>query len=160
MTAEQDDPLRPHSHDSNPEPPSPDSHFTLVLPDGRSRIITLADLYRLPVATVSNCIIVSTGHGISGPFTFTGVTLWDFVMAYWPGTWTEAEVVSADGFGNRVFVAEARNASSSGPIILAYGVDDTRLTRRQGVVRLIVPGERDDALRQVKWIGKIVIRDR
>jgi hypothetical protein len=31
------------------------------------------------------------------------------------------------------------------------------LTREQGLVRMIVPSERDDALRQVKWVGKIVI---
>jgi hypothetical protein len=37
--------------------------------------------------------------------------------------------------------------------------DGQKLTRRQGLVRLIVPREKDDALRQVKWVGRIVIRE-
>jgi hypothetical protein len=31
------------------------------------------------------------------------------------------------------------------------------LTRAQGLIRLIVPAETDDALRQVKWVTQIVI---
>jgi hypothetical protein len=31
------------------------------------------------------------------------------------------------------------------------------LTRAQGLVRLIVPHERDDALRQVKWVTRIIV---
>jgi hypothetical protein len=29
------------------------------------------------------------------------------------------------------------------------------MTRKQGLVRLVVPTETDDALRQVKWIAEI-----
>jgi len=36
-------------------------------------------------------------------------------------------------------------------------MDGATLTRAQGLVRLIVPSETDDALRQVKWVGRIEI---
>jgi hypothetical protein len=36
-------------------------------------------------------------------------------------------------------------------------LDGAALTREQGLVRLIVPSERDDALRQVKWLATITI---
>ncbi|HID50536.1 MAG TPA: hypothetical protein EYP41_00665 [Anaerolineae bacterium] len=152
------DPLQPHSHEPNPEPPSADPSFELILPDGRSQTITVNDLEKLPETAVSNCYIVSTGHGTSGPFTFSDVTLREFVQAYVTGNWSQAEVISTDGFGNRVFAAELAQPDTAGPVILAYKVDGRPLTRQEGLVRMIVPSERDDALRQVKWVGKVRIR--
>lgn len=152
------DPLQPHAHEPNPEPPSADSSFELVLPDGRSQTITVSDLEKLPETAVSNCFIVSTGHGTSGPFTFSGVTLLDFLQAYVSSPWSQAEVISADGFGNRIFAVELAQPDAAGPIILAYKVDGRPLTRQEGLVRMIVPSERDDALRQVKWLGMIRLR--
>lgn len=153
-----DDPLQPHAHDPNPAPPSADPTFALVHPDGRRQPITVADLQQLPATAVADCYIVSTGHGTSGPFTFTGVTLFDFLQAYGVENCAHLEVVSADGFGNRVQAAEWSPPNPAGPILLAYGMDGRELTRPQGLVRLIVPAERDDALRQVKWIGEIRVR--
>lgn len=69
------------------------------------------------------------------------------------------EVVSADGFGNRVYRKELAQPDPAGPILLAYGVNGRSLTREEGLVRLIVPGERDDALRQVKWVGEVRVVD-
>ena len=49
----------------------------------------------------------------------------------------------------------------SGPFIfygvplLALEIDGRPLSRAQGLVRLVVPGETDDALRQVKWVSEI-----
>jgi hypothetical protein len=40
---------------------------------------------------------------------------------------------------------------------LSYAIDGTPLTRAQGLVRLIVPSETDDALRQVKWVQRIEV---
>jgi hypothetical protein len=34
-------------------------------------------------------------------------------------------------------------------------MDGAPLSRRQGVVRLVVPSEVDDALRQVKWVAAV-----
>ena len=154
------DHLHPHSHDPNPEPPSADTSFVLTLANGRSQTVTIADLERLPETAVFPVYIVSTGHGTSGPFTFHGVTLLDLLKSQMdvdavPFT---VEVISADGFGNRVTSHELHHPDSAGAILLAIGLDGQPLTRQQGAVRLIVPNEKDDALRQVKWVGQINIR--
>ncbi len=154
------DPLRPHHHEPNPTPPSLDPTFILAQPDGREIVVSVDELQRLPRTTVANCIIVSTGHGASGPFVFTGATLLDLVRRTLPpgAAWSQVEVISADGFGNRVLAAELLQPDPAGPILLSYELDGQPLTRQEGLVRLIVPGEKDDALRQVKWVGRINIR--
>jgi hypothetical protein len=151
------DPLQPHSHDPNPAPPSPDPTFKLLLPDGRSQTITVQELRQLTAVSVSNCTIVSTGHGTSGPFTFTGAMLLDFVDRYWDKPWSQVEVISTDGFGNRVLAEELHQPDPTGPVLLAYEMDGQPLAREQGLVRMIVPSERDDALRQVKWVGLVTV---
>lgn len=154
----EDDPLRPHAHEPNPEPPTVVTDIILSLPDGTRRTLTLADLYALPETAVPNCFIVSTGHGTSGPFTFSGPPLLSLVRHYEPGLWTQVEVISADGFGTRATYAELVEPDPDGPILLAYAIDGAPLTRAQGLVRLIVPSEHDDALRQVKWVEQINVR--
>lgn len=151
------DPLRPHSHDPNPEPPSPDPSFHFAGPNGRSQQVTLEDLRALPQISLSDCYIVSTGHGTSGPFTFGGPTLLSFIQSVGIAEegWQSAEVISRDGFGTRVHAAEIRAERSAETILLAIDKDGEELTRADGSVRLIVPSERDDALRQVKWIGTV-----
>lgn len=152
------DPLRPHAHEPNPDPPSADPAFTLTLPDGRSLVVTVSDLRALPATTVANCYIVSTGHGTSGPFAFGGATLLALVEAYVETAWSEVEVISADGFGNRVTADELYPPHAAGPVLLAYAIDGRSMSRQQGLVRMIVPSEKDDALRQVKWIGRINVK--
>ncbi|MDX1663917.1 MAG: molybdopterin-dependent oxidoreductase [Candidatus Promineifilaceae bacterium] len=152
------DPLRPHTHDPNPKPPTADATFILKRPDGDETRITVRDLHDLPQAVVPGCLIVSTGHGTSGPFTFTGVTLYDLLQHYVTEPWREVEVIGADGFGNRVEHHELAEPDPAGPILLAHSVDGGRMEREEGLVRLVVPSERDDALRQVKWIGRINVR--
>lgn len=151
--------LHAHVHEPNPDPPSASSDFTLHLPE-RSVTITVADLAKLTQCEVDGCYIVSTGHGTSGPFRFSGVRLADFVSAYLPAglDWHSVDIVSADGFGNRVTAGELGEEEGERPILLATGIDGQPLSRAQGLVRLIVPGETDDALRQVKWIGSIHVR--
>ena len=165
------DPLAPHSHEPNPLPPSPDADLTVHLPDGSARHITPAALRsfdfvpaaRLPEhaasalqVTVADCYIVSTGHGTSGPFSFTGLRLLDLVDLLWPGDWTQVEVVSADGFGTRAQRTELSEPTQR-PVILAHTLDGLPLSRADGLVRLIVPSETDDALRQVKWVAHVRI---
>ena len=153
------DPLQPHSHDPNPDPPSPTADFVLTLPDGRRRSITPADLAGLPHATVADCFIISTGHGTTGPFAFTGPRLVDFVAHFWEKeAWQQVEVISGDGFGTRVRRDELVDPAATRPILLAVEMDGVRLARQQGLVRLIVPSETDDALRQVKWVGEIILK--
>lgn len=152
------DPLQPHAHDPNPEPPSDDPSFVLRQPSGDEQRLTVGDLKRIRPVAVPNCYIVSTGHGTSGPFTFGGAQLLDVIRHYVDGPWSQVEVVSADDFGNRIFREELINPDPGGPILLAFTVDGREMTREQGLVRLIVPSERDDALRQVKWVGEIRVR--
>ena len=152
------DPLRPHAHDPNPAPPSVDADFGLTLPDGSQRPLTPADLASLPAVTVADCFVVSTGHGTSGPFAFTGPRLVDFVAHFWQDAWDQVEVISGDGFGTRVLRTELDDPGVTRPIILAVKMDDLPLTRAQGLVRLIVPSETDDALRQVKWVGQVNVK--
>ncbi len=152
------DPYRPHSHEPNPAPPSPDPTFELVQGDEQIEQISIQQLQQLSTTTLADCYIVSTGHGTSGPFTFSGVTLIDFLRAFVTEPYTQVEVISADGFGNRVMAEEMLNPEGGIQILLAYMIDGQPLTRNQGLVRMIVPSESDDALRQVKWIGKIRVR--
>lgn len=149
--------LHKHAHEPNPGPPSDDASFTVTMPGGNERIITVEDLAALPQSTVPECYIVSTGHGTSGPFTFSGVRLDDFVESIVPAgvAWRELYVISADGFGNRVFTDEL---AEDRLFLLATHVDGKPLSRDAGLVRLIVPSETDDALRQVKWISRIEVR--
>lgn len=149
------DPLRPHAHDPNPDPPAGPATILLRLPTLHRQLITLATLARLPQTAVPECTIVSTGHGASGPFTFGGVTLADLLAAYPSGLFTSVEVISADGFGARVLARELGNGER--PILLATRVDGRALTLGEGLIRLIVPAENDDALRQVKWVRRIAV---
>lgn len=154
------DPLRPHRHDPNYDIPAGDGAFTLELPNGETRAIAVDQLRDLPYLELANCYIVSTGHGTSGPFTFEGVRLIDLIEAFVEGTteWQEVEVISGDGFGNRLYRTELAQQDTKNPPLLAYYKDGALLTRADGLVRLIVPTERDDALRQVKWVDKVRVK--
>ncbi len=152
------DPLQPHAHEPNFEPPTEDPTIRVEWGTEDFHLLGLAELQGFPPTTVENCFIVSTGHGTSGPFAFTGAQLLDVVRRFAGDVWSSVEVISADGFGNRVMAEELWQPSVAGPILLAYAANGRFLTRQQGLVRLIVPSERDDALRQVKWISVLRIR--
>jgi hypothetical protein len=147
--------LHSHVHEPNPEPPITDPSLLLQRPDGSEVALTPADLDRLPACSVSDCFIVSTGHGRSGPFTFGGVALAALLAAYGSPGWQVADIISADGFGNRVHAHELAAQTDGRPFLLATKLDGLPMTRAQGLVRLIVPSETDDALRQVKWVTRI-----
>lgn len=155
--------LHGHPHDPNPAPPSTDAIIVLKTSNGDT-VLSVDDLRALPTTTARNCYIVSTGHGTSGPFDFAGVHLRDLLAAHnlLDGAWDHVDVISADGFGNRVQRAEVaprEENDESEPllILLAHTLDGTPMSREQGLVRLIVPSETDDALRQVKWVVRIEI---
>jgi len=160
MDTEHDEPawLHGHAHEPNPQPPSRDATLIVQKPDRVEVPIDVAELQTLPRTHVDDCWIVSTGHGTSGPFTFAGARLLDLLahLLAASATWQYVNVISADGFGTRIQANELR-APTLRPILLAYQMDGVALTRAQGLVRLIVPSETDDALRQVKWVGRIEI---
>lgn len=151
--------LHAHAHEPNPQPPAADPAMVVRWDRGaRELAVAPAELRSMPRTVVSDCYIVSTGHGTSGPFTFGGVRLLDLIHhvigAHTP--WHIADVISADGFGTRVTAAELREGAAR-PILMADELDGAPLTRQQGLVRLIVPSEAGDALRQVKWIARIEV---
>lgn len=150
------DPLHPHTHDPNLETPAGDGSFVLSRPGHTPLTLAPHDLAALPQTSLPNCFIVSTGHGTSGPFTFSGVTLRELLSHYLPAgeSCAQIEIISADGFGTRVWAGELLPGRDR-PILLATHRDTLPLTRDQGLVRLIVPSETDDALRQVKWINQV-----
>jgi DMSO/TMAO reductase YedYZ molybdopterin-dependent catalytic subunit len=141
------------AHDSNPTPPGDDASLTVITLDGRT-LVTVAALRRLPLRTLPEVMIASTGHPASGPFDLTGTTLRAVIDAYAPGVWSAALVSSGDGFGTRI-LAEEWLGETERPILLAYTLDGRPLSRAEGLVRLIVPTETDEALRQVKWVAEI-----
>jgi DMSO/TMAO reductase YedYZ molybdopterin-dependent catalytic subunit len=151
--------LHGHQHDPNPSPPSDDPTFVLRLPNDVELSVPPTDLERYPLTHVSDAYIVSTGHGTSGPYTFSGVRLLDLVTAHIlsEATWDYVDVICADDFGTRVRAGELLAKGTVQPIIVSYMIDGQPLTREQGLVRLIVPSEIDDALRQVKWITRIEV---
>lgn len=156
-----DDPpawLHMHAHDSNPTPPAGgDTTLRLIRPNGTETAITLAALASLPSHVEAGYRIGSTGHPTSGPFDFGGVRLLDLILAYVGEAtpWSYADVTGADGYGNRIQRAELETPRAGRAVLLATRIDGQAMTRQQGVVRLIVPQEQDEALRQVKWVARI-----
>jgi DMSO/TMAO reductase YedYZ molybdopterin-dependent catalytic subunit len=164
MTHHHTDPHEPawvhgHAHEPNPAPPSLDSAFCVQLPGGKIITCDVADLQKLATTTVANCTIVSTGHGTSGPFTFSGVRLRDFLDALLPTdrAWQTIDVISEDGFGTRLTRLDILQEPPEHPTLLTHTLDGEPLTRAKGLVRLIVPTETTDALRQVKWVAQIIV---
>ncbi|HMN29383.1 MAG TPA: hypothetical protein PKE45_14635, partial [Caldilineaceae bacterium] len=96
--------LHGHAHEPNPAAPTTTTAFTLAQPAMLPRTLDVADLLALPATTISDCYIVSTGHGTSGPFCFTGVRLCDLLehLIGQSTPWNQVDVVSADGFGTRI----------------------------------------------------------
>jgi DMSO/TMAO reductase YedYZ molybdopterin-dependent catalytic subunit len=72
--------------------------------------------------------------------------------------WSQVEVISGDGFGNRIYAHELRTPTARGSILLCLTSNGRPLSRAHGLVRLIVPSEIDNALRQIKWVRHIHIR--
>jgi DMSO/TMAO reductase YedYZ molybdopterin-dependent catalytic subunit len=124
-------------------------------------VLAVEDLALLPQCSVAGCFIVSTGHGGSGPFTFTGVTLADLLQTVLAGSvsYRYVDIIGADGFGTRLYPADIAGRMPGRSPLLALQVDGRPLDRAQGLVRLVAPDETDDALRQVKWVKRIDIVD-
>ena len=144
----------PHTHDPNPSPPSDDPAIDLFV-SGKAYRLTPDDLLSLPQILVADCYIVSTGHGTGGPFAFGGVPLLELIRRY-TDELNVVDVSSADGFWTRLDFDTLRQTADR-PAILALSIDDRPLSRREGLVRLVVPQEKATALRQVKWVSQIQI---
>lgn len=151
------DPWAPTEHHNNTLSPAGDASITFSLPDGRQSIWTVDDLRKLP-HTVLPAYYFSTDHGRHGPYRLEGVALRAAIAAAWPEGWVELLVEGADGYGNRVRRGEVEDSAESAPILLCFASNGQPLTRAQGLVRLVVPGETDNALRQIKWVRRLLLR--
>ena len=143
----------PHSHDPSPNPPGNDSTLTLYV-GLQAFHLTSGDLAGFPQSTVNNCYIVSTGHGTSGPFAFEGVQILELTNRYTNNTWVYINIISDDGFRTRLTRA-ALATMGERPVLLALKIDGRPMRRNEGLIRLIVPNEKEDALQQVKWVSDI-----
>lgn len=145
----------PHSHDPNPTPPGEDP--TLRLYTGSMVVhLTPDDLARFQQTIIAESFIVSTGHGTSGPFTFEGVQLEEIIYCYTKTEWKFVDIISGDDFRTRITHAALHDMGNQ-PAILALRINGRPMKREEGLVRLIVPNETVDALKQVKWIREIRI---
>ena len=143
----------PHSHHPSPNPLGNDAALTLYV--GLQAIrLTSNDLADLPQSTVNNGYIVSTVHGTSGPFAFEGVQILELANHYTNNTWVYIDIVSGDGFRTRLTRA-ALATMGERPALLVLKIDGRPLRRDEGLIRLIVPNEKEDALQQVKWVSDI-----
>lgn len=147
------DPLQPHSHDNNEAPPDENLDLLLIGPNGREIPIPAAALPTYPQAIIPH-YEYTTDHGKHGPYKLTGVALLDLITQHITAAWSEVEVLSADGFGNRVFRAELETPTAA-PVLLCTATNGRPLTRAEGAIRLVVPSETDNALRQIKWVRTI-----
>lgn len=152
-----DDPWEPTQHHNNTLAPTGDDGIKICLPDGRQVTWGLDDLRRLPL-TVLPAHYFSTDHGRHGPYRLEGAALRDVVAALWVGEWSEVLIESADGYGNRVRCAEVGDSAEFAPILLCYASNGQTLTSAQGYMRLVVPSETDNALRQIKWVRRLTLR--
>ncbi len=155
--------LHIHSHEPNPTPPPGDGAFLLIdatAQPARTVVVDAPALGSLPRVEVAGCFIVSTGHGTSGPFRFGGVRLLELVAwALGPNApFGCVDLESADGFGTRLTHAALHAAPPNRPALLADTLNGAPLLRAQGLVRLIVPTETNDALQQVKWLARVTIQ--
>lgn len=153
------DPLQPHSHDNNPQPPDNDPTIQLIGPAGQRQSISLADLLADYEPTVIPAYTYMTDHGMHGPYRLEGVALLDLIEQALgkQAVWEEVEVISVDGFGNRLYRPELA-PDGEDPVLLCHRSNHEQLRRRQGLVRLVVPSETDNALRQVKWVREIRVK--
>ena len=146
-----------HAHEPNPTPPPGDGSLAVVTPDGQLVRWSVAELVALPCTCVDNCMIVSTGHDPSGPFTFGGVRLVDLLAAALPAatSWRSVDVVSQDGFGVRLTATELTDAPTDAPLFArlsagqcaADAVTGSRAAHRAGRDRRCPPpGEMGGAI--------------
>jgi molybdate transport system substrate-binding protein len=109
---------------------------------------TVADLRRLPVATVT--VTLRTDKGAQGIFSYTGVLLNTVIQQTVPITNTGnkndilrlfATVGATDGYQTTVGMAEILPQFGRQRVILAYAKNGRPLPQDEGAVRLIVPGD-------------------
>ena len=151
------DALRPSHHHNNPLPPDDNSDILLICSDAREYSLSPQDLQALPASSLQ-AQYFHTDHGRHGPYNLLGVSLLALIQLKEGVTspWQSIELISADGFGNRVLRQELEISPQD--FLLCYQSNGKPLTRENGLVRLVVASEQNSALRQVKWLRLIRVR--
>lgn len=151
MPNEAHDPLQPHRHDNNLVIPGENTSIGLFINEEQTATLTLDSLATYPQRALTYSY--TTDHGPHGPYVLRGVALSGVISAEILPRITEIEVISADGFGNRIYANELHD--SERPILLCTHSNGQPLSRQHGLIRLVVPSETDNALRQIKWVATI-----
>lgn len=143
--------MRPERHHNTTTPPDADETLFLSW-NGGSLKLSLPELKTYPQTNYAYSYV--TNHGNHGPYQLTGVSLRDLITAEVMADWSEVTVLSADGFGNRLSRDEVLTQP---PPMLYYLSDGGLLSRQNGLIRLVVPSEIDNALRQIKWVREVQV---
>ncbi len=150
------DPLKPHKHSNNTTAPEGNINIILHKTDGSSVELSLEQLQMNYPTSIIPAYTYVTDHGVHGPYKLEGVSLKDLVSKEVKTAWSELEVLSADGFGNRLSKEEV--LAEGDPIMLYFKTDGELLAKQHGLLRLVVPSETDNALRQIKWVKTINVK--
>lgn len=141
----------PKKHHNNTTIPETNSEIFLEFADGESTL-SLEELKNKYPQSVIEAYTYVTNHGVYGPYRLEGVSLLDLIPETF-SNWSEVEVISADNFANTLSKAELIAAKE--PAMLYYLSDGKSLDSKHGPIRLVVPSETDNAIRQIKWVKQI-----
>ncbi len=148
----------PRSHIPHSHPPGKNPSLRITVPGMESICLGIDALSALPALEQTDCYIVSTGHGTSGPFRFAGPTLAALASRCGIAEFESVRVTSGDRFFTILTAQEVALSHPGSAVMLALYLDGHPLTREQGLVRLIVPTEKRDALKQIKWVSHLEFR--
>jgi DMSO/TMAO reductase YedYZ molybdopterin-dependent catalytic subunit len=141
----------PKKHHNNTTIPETNSDIYLELATKESKL-SLEDLMTKYPQSVIEAYTYVTNHGVHGPYRLEGVSLLDLIPEMF-AAWSSVEVISADGFANTLSKAELLAAKE--PAMLYYLSDGKSLEPKHGPIRLVVPSETNNAIRQIKWVKRI-----
>lgn len=144
-----------HSHNNNTRPPSDNNTDIILSTSLTQRLLTIDNLYRYPQTIINYSYV--TDHGIHGPYQLEGVALYDLITSNERQATSHIDVISADGYQNQITIDEV-TATMDNPIMLCLTTDGQPLSIAHGLIRLVVPSEKSDALRQIKWVRQIQLK--
>lgn len=141
----------PKKHHNNTTIPETSASIYLALVAEETKL-SLDDLKKNYPQSVIEAYTYVTNHGTFGPYRLEGVSLLDLIPESLTD-WSEIKVIGADGFSNTLTRAELSEAKE--PAMLYYLRDGQALEPQHGPIRLVVPTETDNAIRQIKWVQRV-----
>jgi hypothetical protein len=113
----------------------------------------LAGLQALPPTTLTGVTFLAGGT-VNGPHDYTGVEVWDFLVAAGiSGNVLNSYVLAtgSDGYQVLYSLAELNPAFGASPRLVAYAVDGGLLSDGDGFARMVIPGD----LRGGRYVSNI-----